>query len=291
MRPVLVPFPDVAGVSHRQVDMADLSVHVAEAGSGEPLVLLHGWPQNWYCWRRVVPLLAQQYRLIMPDLRGHGWTSAPRHGYEKEQLATDLLELLDELDLPSVGLVGHDWGGWIGFLACLRAPQRFRGLLALGIVPPFQRPTLAKTLQAWRGVYQVLLSTPLVAQALLQASPRLVASGIRTGTVKPDAISEQDRRRYGEIFRDPRRARATVQLYRTFLLREVARLSRYEHQRLTVPTRLLIGDSDPIGSRALLDGWQSHADDMTVEVLPAAGHFLPEEAPDEVASAARMLFG
>jgi len=64
--------PVVAGVSHQTVRVGELDVHVAEAGAGEPLVLLHGWPQHWYCWRGVVPLLADRYRLVMPDLRGHG---------------------------------------------------------------------------------------------------------------------------------------------------------------------------------------------------------------------------
>ena len=103
-----------SGVTHRWVDVAGLSVHVAEAGAGPPLLLLHAWPQHWFCWRRVVPL-SDRYRLIMPDLRGHGRSGAPRRGYEKEQLATDLLTLLDTLELDKVGLVGHDWGGWTGF--------------------------------------------------------------------------------------------------------------------------------------------------------------------------------
>ena len=146
----------VPGVTHRQVDVGGLSVHVAEAGRPDapPLVLLHGWPQHWYCWRRVVPLLAADFRLVMPDLRGHGWTQA-QAPYDKEQLATDLLGLLDALELPRVGLVGHDWGGWTSFLACLRAPERFSGLLALGITHPFQEPSVARALQAWRLTYQV----------------------------------------------------------------------------------------------------------------------------------------
>ena len=284
-----VPMPQVAGVTHRWVDVDGLSVHVAEAGEGEPLVLLHGWPQHWYCWHRVVPLLADSYRLVMPDLRGHGWTSAPDSGYDKEQLATDLLGLLDALELPQVGLVGHDWGGWTGFLACLRAPERFRAFLALGIVPPFQRPSLRKALQAWRGAYQVPLSTPVLAEAALRATPRVVEAAVRAGSRRPLS----DVRTYGEVLQDPKRARATVQLYRTFLLAEAPHVmsGRYVDARLTVPTRLVNGDGDLVASRALVDGWQLNADDMQVELLEGVGHFVPEEAPEAVADRARALFG
>jgi pimeloyl-ACP methyl ester carboxylesterase len=286
-----VELPFVAGVSHRHVDVSGLSAHVAETGAGYPLVLLHGWPQNWFCWRRLVPLLGDRYRLIMPDLRGHGWTGAPRRGYEKEQLATDLLGLLDALHLDQVGLVGHDWGAWTGFLACLRAPERFPAFLALGIVPPFQRMTMGKALQAWRGAYQVLLSTPLLAQAALQASPEFVAAGMLAATTRINTLSAEVRRFYGRVLQEPARAHASVQLYRTFLLRECINLTRYHHQRLVVPTRLLIGDGDPVNSPALLEGWESQADDMRVETLSGVGHFLPEEAPDAVGAAAEVLFG
>ena len=69
--------PYVPGVRHRQVRAGDLEMHVAEAGEGDPIVLLHGWPQHWYLWRDVIPLLAPHGRVICPDLRGFGWTDAP----------------------------------------------------------------------------------------------------------------------------------------------------------------------------------------------------------------------
>ena len=283
----MATLPAVAGVTHRTVQVGELAVHVAEAGAGEPLVLLHGWPQHWYCWHRVVPLLADRYRLVMPDLRGHGWTDAPERGYDKEQLATDLLGLLDALELPQVGLIGHDWGGWTGFLACLRAPERFRAFLALGIVHPFQRPAVGKALQGWRMAYQVPLSTPLVGQTLMRAG--LASQLVRAGSRRDVG----DVSTYGEVFRDPARARATVALYRTFLLSEGPRVmgGRYGDARLTVPTRLVNGDSDLVSSRAMLDGWQRNADDMSVEILEGVGHFVPEEAPEAVAERARALFG
>jgi pimeloyl-ACP methyl ester carboxylesterase len=287
-----VALPSLPGVTHRYVEVGGLRVHVAEAGEGQPLVLLHGWPQHWWCWRHVVPLLSGRFRLVMPDLRGHGWTDAPRGGYDKEQLAADLLGTLDALELPQVGLVGHDWGGFTGFLAALRAPERFRGLLALGIVHPWQRPTPARALHAWRLAYQVALSTPVLSQAALRSSPALVERAIRAGSVRQDAFEPRDLRLFGEVLQEPARARATVALYRTFLLRESLRLpARYADARLTVPTRLVCGQADPVATGPFLDGWQGHADDLSVEVLPGVGHFVPEEAPQAVADRVVSLLG
>ena len=285
--------PHLDGVSSRHVDVAGLRVHVAEAGQGDPLVLLHGWPQHWWCWRRVVPLLRDRYRLLMPDLRGFGWTDAPADGYDKQQLATDLLGLLDALELPRVGLVGHDWGGWTGFLAALRAPERFRGLLALGIVHPFQRPTVGRALQGWRLGYQVALSTPVVAELVLRSSPHLVEQAVRAGSTRRGVFDDGSARIYGQVLQHPARARASVRLYREFLLREgvPVALGRYRGAALTIPTRLVVGDGDPVVSAATLEGWRDCAQDMEVEVLPGVGHFVPEEAPEEVAARARALFG
>ena len=106
---------DVDGASHRVVDLPGLRVHVAEAGRGDPVVLLHTVFEHWYAWRHVIPRLATRYRVICPDLRGCGWTDAPRHGYEKESLAADVVNLLDALGLDKVRLVGHSLGGLVAF--------------------------------------------------------------------------------------------------------------------------------------------------------------------------------
>ena len=153
------PLPQLPGVEHRFVDTARLRVHVAEAGSGEPLVLQHGWPQHWLAWRKLIPELAESYRVICPDLRGLGWSDAPPQGYEKEQMASDLLALLDALELDRVRLVGHDWGGFAGFLACLRAPERFERFCCLGITTPWLRVSSSPAAFA-KTAYQPLLATP-----------------------------------------------------------------------------------------------------------------------------------
>ena len=86
-------FPQVPGVEHRYVDAGGLRMHVAEAGEGEPVLALHGWPQHWYLWREVIPRLAPHARVIAPDLRGFGWSGVPAGGYDKETMARDVLTL------------------------------------------------------------------------------------------------------------------------------------------------------------------------------------------------------
>src|SRR5262245_60995746 len=119
-----LPLPELPGVAHRFADLRGVRVHYAEAGSGDPLVLQHGWPQHWWAWREVIGPLAERYRVICPDLRGCGWSSAPARGYDKATLAEDLLALLDALGLERVRLIGHDWGAFAGYLACIRRPER-----------------------------------------------------------------------------------------------------------------------------------------------------------------------
>jgi pimeloyl-ACP methyl ester carboxylesterase len=276
------PLPEVPGVEHRFVDAGGLRVHVAEAGSGDPLVMLHGWPQHWLSWRKLIPAFASRYRVICPDLRGHGWTEAPPTGYEKEQLATDLLALLDALELERVRMVGHDWGGFAALLACLRAPERFERFACLSIVTPWLRPSFSPRALA-ATLYQPLISLPLLGRFVVRRTPfvRLVLE-VGSGRSKP--WNDDVRDSYVAQWREPERAAATVQVYRSFLTRELRPIlaRRYGDSRLTVPTLLLHGSKDPVVTADRLGEWREHSDDMRVEEIPAAAHFLPEEAPDAV---------
>ena len=210
--------PSLPGVRHHYVDAGGLLTHVAEAGAGEPLVMLHGWPQHWYCWRGLMPALSQRWRVICPDLRGFGWTEAPPGGYEKEQLATDVLALLDAMGVESFHLVGHDWGGFVAFLMALREPERIRGLLALAIVHPWmQRELLAP--QAWRfAAYQAVMSVPVLGPFATSVSPAYLQTVFRLGGAGLDPRAVES---YVATLRQPARAAAASKLYRTFATREL----------------------------------------------------------------------
>jgi pimeloyl-ACP methyl ester carboxylesterase len=291
--PVTRAFPAVEGVSHRFVDVDGLRMHVAEAGVGDPVVLLHGWPQHWYEWRHQIPVLAEHFRVICPDLRGFGWSDAPPGGYEKETLAADVVKLLDTLGLDRVNLIGHDWGGWCGFLICLDHPQRIERFLALNIPPPWGKLDLRTFSGLWRFWYQALIASPWLGGWVIQNRPEFVTYLIRGLTPHKDVWSDEDVEAFVEPLREPARTHATVQLYRTFLTREFPRIAggAYESKRLVTPTRLLFGVKDFAISTNLLRGYEPFVEDFELELVPDSGHFIAEEKPELVNERALELFG
>jgi pimeloyl-ACP methyl ester carboxylesterase len=278
--------PELAGVSHSFHEVRGVRLHVAEAGEGEPLVLLHGWPENWWCWHKVIPALVESgYRVLAPDMRGYGWSDPAPDGYDKENLAADLVALLDVLGLERVQLIGHDWGSWVGFLVSLDHPDRIERFIATGISHPFREVTLGDALGLWRLGYQLPLAAPLVGRALANTSwfvPRM----IRAGAARTDAFSERDL----EIYAATCRPETTVATYRTSLLKDIPATIRGRYRRrLTVPTRLMNGGQEIVISPDSLGGYEKYADDMDVEILEGVGHFVPEEAPGDVIRLARSF--
>jgi pimeloyl-ACP methyl ester carboxylesterase len=285
--------PEVDGIRHRWVEARGLRFHLAEAGEADDVVLcLHGWPQHWYEWRSLLPKLAAAgYRAIAIDQRGFGWSDAPRDGYEKENLADDVLAVLDAEGINQVKLVGHDWGGWIGYLLCLRAPERFSQYLALNILPPWVSPRMVFP-EMWRFTYQVVIAAPFVGYRLHRQGT-FVRQMLRGASEVRGAFDDQALAAFADNLAEPARARACVQMYRVFQLHESPAIlrGRYAHDRLTVPTRLLFGTDDTALRPQLLAGYQHHADDMQVELVPGCGHFIADEKPDLVAKRALEFFG
>ena len=267
-----------AGVTHREVTVRGVRLHVAQAGHGPPLVLLHGWPQHWWSWRHLIPALAQRYTVIAPDLRGWGWSQAPPGDYAKSDFAADIVALLDHEGIDRARVMGHDWGGYTAFLLALDHPERVQRMVALDIVPPWpSRPGLRQLGLPLFLSYQFVLASPLGAHVLTRA-PRFVRWLIRRGSGRDMRWSRAELDAYADVLRDPARARASSACYRTFLTREIAAGLRRRPSDLTVPSLLIMG-----GGSALY--WVTAprpAPSLEVRVIPRAGHFLPEEAPDAV---------
>ena len=250
----MTDFPAVAGVEHRFVDAGGLRTHVAEAGAGEPLLLVHGWPQHWYQWRGVMERLGGTRRLIAPDLRGFGWTDAPPGPISPDVFATDLIALLDALEIERIDLAGHDWGGFTSLLLAARHPDRFRKVVAFSTPDPWIEVTPRLALETWRAWYAVALAAGAPAT-------RLAESFLRRERVDPAP--------YVDRLREPARAEATTRLYRSYLrtVRDAVKGGR-EEPRPATPTLLCIGERDQAVTPRLAEGMQGF------ELIPRAGHFV-----------------
>jgi pimeloyl-ACP methyl ester carboxylesterase len=285
--------PEIPGAQHRfaEIETADagrLRVHYAEAGDGPPLVLLHGWPQHFWCWRRVVPELAGAHRVICPDLRGFGWTDAPGRGYDNETFAADAVALLDALELERVGVIGHDWGGFTSFLIALMHPERVNGLLVVSAPIPWVKPSPRVMAEMWRSWYAWALAA--MGREAVRRNPGAIRLMLRHG-VPDSAIDEREAEIYAAPLRQPAQAEATQLLYR-YYLRSLLSLGErpYDGLRLTTPTRLVLGRDDPVLPEVTVQGFEPHADDMKIELVDGCGHFVPEERPDVILRNVRDLF-
>ncbi len=269
--------PPIAGVRRSFVEARGVRFHVTESGraDGRPVLALHGWPQHHWVYRDLLAAPPPGLRIIAPDLPGYGWSGPAPHKWAKEDVASDVLALLDALALDRVLLVAHDWGGYIGYLMVLRAPERFDGYLALNMGYPWITARMLLP-HVWRLSYQL----PLVAAGFpVQRHTRFVERVIFGIGSDVDAATAQV---YADRFRDPVVARAGTDTYRTFLLREIPAGARHpEKRRATVPIRALFGVRDKAIHPSLVAPESANADDYTLEKV-AATHFIIDERPDLV---------
>ena len=250
--------------------------HVTEAGppDGRPVLALHGYPQHHYEWRDLLADPPAGLRIIAPDLPGYGWSGPAPHKWAKEDVATDVLALMDAMGLDRVLLAGHDWGGHIGYLMVLRAPERFDGYLVMNIWHPWQRARSAIP-HLWRLYYQLPIATFGVP---LHRHTKMVNFLITGGS----EIDPADARIFADRFRDPVCAQAGRDTYRTFLLHDLPGSARKpEERRATVPIRVLLGTRDPVVVLSMVSPETARADDYTLETVDAT-HFVVDERPDLV---------
>jgi len=270
-----MPMPEVDGVEHRYVYIDGLRIHYAEAGQGEPIIFLHGWPQHWWSWRHLIGPLARHYRVICPDVRGLGWSAGPADGYSIARLARDVVDLLDELEIEGARLIGHDWGNLTGYQACLSWPERFIKFVALGGVHPWTASGSAPRVFARPWHVYLLALIGQYGTTTLGIPEHCLNTWRYNGRF---TAAELDC--YLTAIRRPVSANATHRFDRNILFHEIPHYARhYRLLRQRVPTLHLNGEQDPL-TRGVSLSYRDYADDMSLEVIPDCGHFIAEERPE-----------
>jgi pimeloyl-ACP methyl ester carboxylesterase len=288
---VALRYPQVHGFRprHRYVRVGRREFHVAEAGDGPALLLLHDWPQHWYAWRLVIPPLAERHRILAMDLRGFGWSDIAWEGFDRETLAADAAGVLDRLDVERAFVAGHGWGGWVGQLLALRRPGLVARLVTLG-APTIPLRATPGAIAGLVRAQDVLLATPAAHLALRRRTYLDLA--LRRRSRLRRHLPAAERRRYWLDLRASTRVRAAMLAHRAWLTEDLRSLAAgaYRNERLRAPMLALRGERDRIVPARLVADGPAVAQDLRAETVPGAGHLLPEEAPELVARRAGDFF-
>ncbi|WUW19575.1 alpha/beta hydrolase [Streptomyces sp. NBC_01463] len=284
-----LPLHDLAGFTHRWVDAEGIRLHAVEGGApaGPVVVLLAGFPQTWWAWRKVMPGLAGRFRVIAVDLPGQGHSDRPQGGYDTHTVASRVQAALTALDVPKYWLVAHDIGAWVAFSLALGHEERLHGVVLLdagipGITLPDSVPTDPD--RAWKTWHFAFHLVPELPETLLAGRERdYVDWFLRAKSLSPNAFDDAEVRNYAAALAAEGGLRASLAYYR-----DAAESARGNHEALrrgnvTVP---VLGISSSHGSVPDMAGslapW---AENVTGVVIPRAGHFIPDEQPDATVAA------
>jgi len=271
-------------VSHHIAKVNGIRLHYVTAGEGEPLVLLHGFAQTWYEWRRILPALARRYQVIAPDLRGAGDSEKPPSGYQKKTMAEDIHALVEHLGFERILLVGHDFGAAVGFAYAGAHRQTVRRFVFMEMILPgfgyeeaLRHPFATDGLG--RAIWHIgFLDSPYgIPEALISGRERMFLGWFHKNfAYDPSAIPESDLDEYVRCYSSPGGLRA-LQWYSTHYddadyFRELAK------RPLEMPV-LALGGAAFLGD-GVRQAMQKVAKDVRGGAIERCGHWIPDERPD-----------
>ena len=265
-------------ITHRRFDAGEVTLHVAEEGSGAPVLFIHGFPEGWFSWRAQMDALARAgFRAIAPDLRGYGESDKPRDmsRYKASLVAGDLAALVRSLGAGPIPVVGHDWGGPIAYRLAMDHPELVSRLFVLNGPHPLQFARLLRrsAAQRRRSWYIFFFQLPLLPERFLRREGAM--RRIFRGAVSDEHIAEYER-----AFRRPGAAKAAIDFYRAARLRDARpRAPVFDKDALVI-----WGMRDFALGPECLEGLERWLPRVRIERLPNVGHFVQQEAPDEVSA-------
>ena len=302
-------------ITHRTIQTNGINMHIAEAGEGPLVLLIHGWPESWYSWRHQLPALAAAgYHAVAPDVRGYGQTDKPQpiEAYSMKQMTADYLGLLDALGEQTAVIVGHDWGAPMAWNSAALYPDRYRAVVGMSVphlgrspMPPTQ---LFKTVFGDNWFYILYFQEPGVAEAEFEADVPRTMRTILAGVAGFDAANPQVRqRKKGDKFLTEIAVPETLPSWLTeddvaFFAGEFKRsgfrggLNRYRNMdrdweelpqladaKITQPALFITGEKDPVRGFAPADGMKALVPGLKeLMVVPGAGHWVQQECAAEV---------
>jgi pimeloyl-ACP methyl ester carboxylesterase len=259
------------------IETNGIKLHTIIVGSGEPLILLHGFPEFWYCWSKVIPLLKDDFKLIIPDMRGYNLSDKPKgiENYTIEILVDDIKGLSEELGLGKFSLIGHDWGGTVAWIFTEKYPELLNKLVILNSphTKIFSQKLRTDREQQKASFYIFEFYKPDGEKFIVENDYEQLKKFVFTSS-----FSELDRKKYIEAWSQPGAIEGGVNYYR----------ANQSFKKWTgfieVPTLVLWGIKDKFLTPQLLDGLTEYVKDLQIEKNEEASHWITHDAPDFVSS-------
>ncbi|HEX6482730.1 MAG TPA: alpha/beta hydrolase [Ktedonobacteraceae bacterium] len=271
-------------ITHHTVTVNNIKLHYVDAGQGPPVFLLHGFPEFWFAWRKQIPVLAQYYRVIAPDLRGYGDSEKPPIGYDKRTMATDIYQLMHHLGYDRIALIGHDRGARVATRFAKDYRSAIDRLVVLDNIPTriiMQTLNAERARRQWFFLFNQIRDLP---EALIAGREEIwLRYFFRTWSYNPEMMSDEEVAVYVKAYSQPGALRGAFNDYRA-APEDVAQDEADADQLIDCPTLVLWGaDSEVVP--ALFDVmqiWSSMAHNVHGAAIPHCGHLPPEEQPNVV---------
>ncbi len=284
------------GFEQRRVATAGAEINLVTGGNGPPVLLLHGYPQTHVLWRKLAPRLAQEFTLVIPDLRGYGDSSKPPAGadfaaYSKRALAQDQVETMAALGFDRFRVAGHDRGARVTHRLLRDHPERIERAALLDIVPTLYRFETIDQKAATGSYHWFFLIQPTpFPERLIGAEAEYYLRHSFGLDRSPAALEPEVFAEYLRCFGNPETIRATCDEYRAGASIDLEHDRADRGRKVAMPLLVLWGQRSGQGSGYdVLAVWREHAENVSGHGI-ASGHFLPEEAPDATFQALRDFF-
>jgi pimeloyl-ACP methyl ester carboxylesterase len=277
--------------SHHTASVNGTQIHYVMGGHGDPVVLLHGWPETWHSWHLVMPALAKNYTVIAPDLPGLGDSSKPLTGYDGKTIAAIIHQLVAQLGFKTIFLVGHDIGTQVAYSYAAAHPTEVKKLVVMELTIPGFAP--AGRMPVWWAVFH---QTPDVPEALVQGKEMMYLSWFfHNLPFNPAAITQADINEYVSHYSAPGGMRAGFEYYRAFQQDAIQNMN-YSKAKLTMPVLALGGGYIPtfggnITMPTVIYGMKILAQNVQGITVPNSGHWIPEEQPQFLTDQLLKFFG
>ena len=271
--------------SHHRVAVNGIIMNYVTGGQGEPLYLLHGFPQSWYMWRHVMPALAQQYTVVAPDLRGFGESGKPPSGYDKATLAQDVYALMQALGHRKVRVVGQDWGGVVAYALTVQHPEAVSHLVNIEGTLPGAMTLDGESFFLGRGAWWFPFHNAPdgLAEMLVAGKERAYLSHmLRSLMYDPSRMTDADIDEYMRTVGGPNGLHAQFEVYRTMPADIRFTTDQIRRGPVSTPVLAIGGGFSTVGGQGVVDSLQKVASDVQGIVLAPCGHYLAEECPAEL---------